>query len=1029
MTKKFFKKTKPKMSEEITPLPFPLECVWPIGNVYDLHFKDDESGDVIEKTDCERFYFTIPMDKLRPSPCTFNDNACTRIGEANKLVLITLFHLMNVMFYGDKPRRKTLPNEDGKRVHVFMEYLLPEGIDVSDFTLIDAIGIRFHIHIYDDDLKILTGIQKLIEANGGASYSFDDAEDQDNGGNGPPRKKRKKAPPPKKKKIEYFYAYEKLKSMWAWFSVCNAASKKDIPEHVWADNTVEQENWTPGTDHPFHPNNFFSWENSLIDGMLASQRQYGDNFGVPAAVYYIAEYMRNPLAILGVTLPRTPLWFEQDRYSRRDTMSSLSNQEFMESRLLFDSGFIKRNDLKEIKTVQDERLKKLISRVSKQDNAEELIPKAKLDFRKRSVKYIAGAWRQGAFVSRPIQILATKAHESKTWTTGPIKIIDSEMSSFGNFMGQLLFDFENVLRISTTHTILLRVLINSLDAYRNQANLHNNVVLLGEGATGKSHILDCVKNMMVDGTVKSVTHVTDKAAAIDTDNNDHITCYHEMPPQLLGSADSKGGQETGSHIIKDMMTSCNVETNTIHVDDTGRRRSIKVTSECIGVFIMATNERFDKIPQALATRMIPIIVNDNQRTKFGINDMTCKIRGVTGGEYDNAESMVRFETIMRNVQNVMVMIEKMIYINILEDVGMAVFDTMQINMTQYMINNHIMYNLGNIREIKYLRHFARTLTIMHAAFKFISDPKSVGYDKEGLFEFGTPKSFKKLMEIQPYLFCTEEIALFTLTVNADQLIKVYHFKVVELLLHSAKNYWLKDGDDLRVQDGYIRTQSRFKEFNNVYNMLEKNQGDFTEKISRQNIIVAFKELQNKNFDYQPIIKYDMGSASIMLNYGYVKKHFTYDVDDDRFYCNFDLNNIMLEVFNKAYANTFTKPQKRMLIGTTFHKDAPFLFNTADKKPNMSHVLTRNLAVSINEDNNISDREENEFYERVNDKIKFKVDFEDFCYQSYLVDCGFSRGDFNVTDILYDHHVEVNHGNEYPKSYAEWMKTFTGINLK
>ena len=991
--------TKNEM-DEITPLPFPLHDKTNLSTIYDLHFREeivDEStgvvshGEIVEETTCEKYYFTIPMDRMRPSPCTFNDNAFTRTGEANKLILLTLFHLLNNMFYGEKPNRKTLPNDNGKRLHVFMEYLLPEDTDINDYTLIDALGIRFHIHIYDRDLNILDGLRKLIEKNGGAEFSYGAGDDEEGSAQQPARKKRKTTPVPKKKKIEYFHAYEKIKSLWAWYNVCNTASSKPIDESLWTENVIEQEHWTPSLEHPFHPKNFFSWNNSNVSGMMPCQHIQGTNFGVPNAVFYIGEHLRNPLAIIGVTLPKTPLWFEQDYVSARDTLSSLSNPEFMERRLLMDSGFIKRNDLKEIKAVQDERLKKLVNRTPTED-----LPKAMLNFRQRSVKYISGAWRQGAFVSKPIQILSTKAHETKTWTTGPIAIIDKDMSSFGNFMGQMLFDFENVLRISTTHTILLRVFINALDAYRNELNLHNNTVLLGEGATGKSHILDCVKAMLVDGTVKSITHVTDKAAAVDTDNNDHISCYHEMPPQLLGS--EKSGQETGSHIIKDMMTSCSVETHTIHVDDTGRRRSIKVTSECIGVFIMATNERFDKIPQALATRMIPIIVNDNHRKKFGINDMTCKIRGVTGGDYSSGDNGAQFDKLLKNVQNVMVMVEKMIYTNILEDVGMAVFDTMQINMTQYMIDHHIMYNLGNIREIKYLRHFARTTTLMHAVFKFINDPKSPGFRVK---DFGTLSSFEVLMKIQPYLFCTEEIALFTLTINADQLIKVYHFKVVELLLHSAKHYFLKDGDEYRVQDGYIRTQARFKDFNSIYNLLEKNQGDFTERISRQNIIVAFKELQNKLYDYQPIIKYDVNTSSIMLNHAYVEKHYTMDVDMDRHVCNFDINNIMIDVFNKAYSNKFTRPQKRMLVGTTYHKDAPFLFNTTDKKPNKDKILTRHLAVSVNNNNMVDDKEENEFYTRENDTIKFKVDFEEFCYQSYITGCGYERGQFDIVDTIYE----------------------------
>jgi hypothetical protein len=139
---------------------------------------------------------------------------------------------------------------------------------------------------------------------------------------------------------------------------------------------------------------------------------------------------------------------------------------------------------------------------------------------------------------------------------------------------------------------------------------------------------------------------------------------------------------------------------------------------------------------------------------------------------------------------------------------------------------------------------------------------------------------------------------------------------------------------------------------------------------------------------------------------------------------------MIDVFNKAYANKFTKTQKRMLVGTTYHKDTPFLFNTTDKNPNPGRILTRNLAVSVNEGNNVDDREENEFYERVNDTIKFKVDFEDFCYQSYLTDCGYDFGEFDIHETLYNHNVECGDNTmQYPQSYVEWFEKFTGVVTK
>lgn len=994
---------------EITPLPFPLYNVTNISDMYCYHLRDD-NGDIIEKKECSKYYFTIPLDKMNPSPCSFIDTTDTRTAEANRNVLLVLFHLCNKMYYGDKPRRGMLPDGQGKRYNVFMEYLLPEGIDVDDYILSNALGIRFHFHVYDDDLNFLEGIQKMIENNGGAEFSYGNNNDD---GDEPAQKKRKKAPV-KKKKIEFFHNYEKIKSLWDWYTICNIASNENIPQMLWTQDTLEPENWTPSVDHPFHPDEYFSWGKSLIPGMMSCQNIPGSKFGVPSAVFYINEYMRNPLAMLGVTLPKSTLWFEQDEIQARDTNMSLSSMEYMENRFMTMklSGYVKRNNLKEIKLLQDQRLAKLYSKTDPDD-----IIMAMKKYRESSVQYISSTWRNGAAVSQPIQLMSKYAHEEKTWTSGAPEIVDMGMSSFGNYVATILKDFESILRISTTHTILFRVLVNSLDAYRNKYNLHNNVVLLGEGATGKSHILECVQKMLLPNTVKSITHATDKASAVDSDNNDHITCYHEMPPQMLGS--EKSGQEQGSHIIKDKMTSCSVETNTIFVDsETGRRHAVNVISECIGVFIMATNERWDTIPQALSTRMIAILVNDILREGFGINDMTCDIPYIKNGTCTDSNKEAEFHKRMHKMQNVLVMVEKMIYTNVLEDVEMAVFDTMQINMTKYMIEEHIMYGNGNIREIKYLKNFARTLTIMHAVHKFINDPKSPGFNNEN---FGKLDSFKVLTQIQPYLFCTEEIALFSLTVNADQLIKVYHFKVVELMLYTLSGVFLRNmNKTLKVSNDYIATNAMFNDHNGIYNHITKGQKEaFGERLSRQNIIVAFRELQDRSFNGQPIIKYD--ALSLYINHDYIEKHFTLNSDTDRYECNFNLNTIMEDVFKKSYTNKYTVPQKRMVVGTTYNKETPFLFSTIDKETNPDHILTRQMTIAVKQDD-IGENEEDEMYERHNNTIKFKVDYENLCFQTYVRKCGYEELD--MYDILYDHHVEDGSKDEYPLDYYKWFKKIT-----
>jgi len=1018
------------MSDDNLCLPFPrIENVTsPIENIHKFH-KDGE------KRNADKYYFTIGIDKFRPSPCTFVDVAATRAGEAHRLMLVVLFHLLDVNFYCGDPDVIQMP-DGGRRVRVFMEFLLHEDVNPDDFTMIDCMGIRFHIHIYDSGIDFLKGILAML--NGGADADADDGgggDGGDDGGDGGGddgtrrRKKRKKAKQasPMKKKVAtpIQYSYRDVNSISRWYKLAGVISESttlNIDTYMLHTSGPSHD---PDDDHPFHPTSLFSWERSLVDGMREGQRCESDIFDVPSAVYYINGYMTTPHAILGVTLPNTPMWFEQpDMRMIKNTFDSLYCNTFMDSFFEKKNAFIKRNDLAEIRHVQDQRKRKVIN---DNDNPEHL-PIELRKFRERSMKYLANAWSPSAFVSDPIKIMARASGDIGSWTSGPMRIVDRTLTSFGNMMADAILCFENILRISTTHATLLRLIVNSLDAYRYEFNLHNNVLMVGAGATGKSHLLECLEKVLyLPGTVDKITHMTDKAMTIDTDTNDAILTFHEMPPLLMGN--DKNSNETGSHQIKDMMTSCKVDTKSIVVEE-GRRMSVSVSSETVGVMIMASNEARDLIPEALGTRMIFIQVNSNTRKKFSINDMTSSVDGVTGGDYFKSDpDTIDFDRRWKVTQIMVNMVEKAIYIGALENVNIRVFETLQLKMTDYMKTHEIMQNIGNDRDIKFLKRFARTLTIIHAVNKFANDYNSPGYDPEGKIRIGSPESFDKLLQIQPYLFCTEEIALFTLTLNVDQLVQVHHFQVMEVVLALVEKYLVKAGTSgYDEQDGFLYTKAVFQDERYIYRKLNaiQNTDAFPTKLSSENIKVAFRELRRRVHDEKTIIEFNSNTQTMMINSAFVKKHFTWDSAAERFYCNFDINTIMSEVFYKSYANKHTKPIDTMVLGTTYDRELPFLFNTMAKKPNPTKELTRFIAQS-NAINGVDGTEVTEDYVRHNDTVKFKVDFEDFCYRKYLEKCGFDPSDYDVTDIVYDHHVSnPRTSHAYPEHFVDWFKRFTNI---
>lgn len=989
------------MSRKI--LPFPIfEQTNPISSISQNIYPEQK------QEPHESFYFTIPLSSFRPSPCRLSDIASTERANHQLRLLIVCFHLINKQFFSSSPHISALSNNQGRKIRVFMEYILRNDTDIdTDISLIDTLGIRFHIHIFCDQIQFIEGIKALIENNGGELGCLDEDDEEIK----VTKTKQKKSKPNRKDKFPRIYnAFEEVDHMIRWYDMANGYLNFTLPKQEYVFKTVG-EAFIPQRTHALFPDNVFTWKNSLLENMHEKQKARSNIFAVPKLTFELPfNLLTNTVSICSFILPHTPLWFEQSFEDKMNTLQMFSNKPLMEA--LFNDKFFKRNDIKEFASVQADKIKRIESKYTGDELKKEL-----LNFRKRSVKVISNCFRPGANVSEPIVLMTKWAKEQETWTTSP-GTVDSHLSYFGQMIAKDFIHIEQDLRLSVTHSIFFRVLVNALGAYRYKLDLHNNVLMLGQGATGKSHILDTIAALLVPKTTTKVSHATEKAATIGSDNNDHISLYHELPPGMLGK--DKNGAETGNHIIKDMMTSCVVNTVSIQVDhDQATREAISFESECVGVVLGATNERSDKIPEALSTRMIKMMVNEYKRDGFGVNEMTSSVLSST--DSSNKHDHELFVKRWRVRQVMLNMVEKMIYTQTLVDVDMNVFNLMQTKIEQYMTDKDILTRASsNIRDIKFMRHFARTLTIICACDKYANDPNSPGYKKEF--------SIDGLLDIQPLLFCTEEIALFTLTLNADQLINVHHFKLIEVLLaatykHIKKNPVSKEPD---VINGMMCTNNKYPDERKVYKDLihAQNTGMFNEKLSAENLKVAFNEIRKDVYRGQSIIDFNNFEQQIQINHAFVQKHFDFDDELGRYKCKFDLNNLMENVFLNAFTNTFSK-KRRLLVGTKLDPQAPFLLNTFDQKPNEEHVLQSKMAISTNF-GNFAYQEENEFFVRVGNCIQYKCNFEEYEYNKYLEHCGLS----GICDIEYLYKPVIQHtmSGVYPDDYAKWFQNFAKVKL-
>lgn len=922
----------------------------------------------LDECDIEQeFFFTIPMTALRPAPCTLNESEDTQFSFQMKTILMFWAKLVQQMFYAAD--EKKIKNDDGvERIRIYMEYLLSKDSDINDFQIIDCVGIRFRIQIIDNTIDIDHALLKLISLNREENVKL--------------KKSRKNTSD--YKPYEY---YKNIDDIIKWLMFCNTYTGKKVHINNITDNMMRGgDELTPSVSHPLHIVNVFTWEHSLVDHMHPLQTTESEDFGIPSAVYKFTHALFNPLSLLTVTLPRSFRWSRQSITEFRNTIDSLLNPAFMKR--YFTDYFIKRNDLKDLLVVQRAKYKRIIESDIPQDEKIEKLRK----FRERSTEYIQKIWSPSSNVSNPIKIMSAWARKYDTWTTKDNVVIDKKLSYFGNMIANEFLTLEKNIKFATTHTIMFRVLINSMNAYWYKRSLHNNVALLGKGAAGKSHIFNEIERILIEGTVKKISHSTSKSNAVDTDNNDHITFYHEMPPVFLGKTNDKA-QETGDHLLKDMLTDCKVVTETIFVDqDSQRRLKVECESEVTGVVCMAFNGRFDIVPEALASRLITIIVNEYIREKFGVQQKSMNIfdkefdTSYNVGENDYIQRW-RFRQLMTN------MIEKMIYENILKDVNMSICNHMFNTMITFMKKEGIIYNNSDtIRGTKFLRNFARTLTIIHAVDKFANDPQSPGYNKE--------ITFKNLFEIQPYLVCNEEISLFAFSMCLDQLINMDHFRVMELLLYSCKDFFELDyntGETIIDPDGFISTKPVFSGFGTIYKRLAQaqNSGVFDVKLSEENIKVAFSQIKQRSYKSQPIIDFNQENRIIRINKKYIDEKFVLNNDTGKYVSKFDSKSIVEYIFHEAYSHKYMR-ERRIILGTIYDLNFPFVFDVLDIKANKNNILEIHdpdfdYLKHQNEDNDEEEEDEEEDgVIKANSMIIYKKDFEDYIFKQYTTQTGFGN---------------------------------------
>lgn len=406
---------------------------------------------------------------------------------------------------------------------------------------------------------------------------------------------------------------------------------------------------------------------------------------------------------------------------------------------------------------------------------------------------------------------------------------DRNLSIFANRVIKIMEEAEQYFLISTAHREFYQVMHARLDAYRRDFGLHLNIFQTGEGATSKSFLFDLMKECSIPGTIDQLTYETAKANAVDGNRNDVITVCHEAPPGMFRTAKNRNMDSSAEAMFKERLTSNHVSCKTYHLDEaTGRRSQRTTKSECIGVWMGATNDPQDEVEEALKTRFHWGNFEKIKRPNKDIDDCINGERALS-----RTDKLARDEVILewQEEQARVFLVEKMIWCHIIKDVEMSAF---------YIIKQKFKKNFDgkSVREAE-TRDWQRIF--IFARIQAITTALATVFqvNGNGLNYHGQDWDENQLLAIESHLVCTEEMVYFTLTMMDSQFVHPAEHKILRKVYLEQSQTKLRfgnptpdDTDNTSFNFNYIKMPGTLI---NISNHIQSIMGGAEGKTSANNI--------------------------------------------------------------------------------------------------------------------------------------------------------------------------------------------------
>lgn len=353
-------------------------------------------------------------------------------------------------------------------------------------------------------------------------------------------------------------------------------------------------------------------------------------------------------------------------------------------------------------------------------------------------------------------------------------LTDPSLSVFGNRTVALMEGYEQYFLVSTAHRMLFLINHARYDSFRHDFGLHFNCFQAGDGATSKSFLFLLMEKLSIPGTIEVLTYQTGKADAVDGNRNDITTVCHEAPPGMFRTGKNPNADSTQEAMFKEKLTSQRVTAKVWCQDEGTGRRSARLTkSECVGVWMGATNDPPSEVEEALKTRFFWGNFEQQQRRGRDIDDCMNGERMMS-----SADKAIRNRLFLegKEEQYRVMLVEKAIWCKVVKDVNMEASNIIVPRLKRKMTKDSII--CPGPRDWERVKILSRCMAIVTAIERVCNLPGGKHYNR--------PFDETMIMDLEPYLRVTEEMVIFVLSLLSDQFRSPVEHKILNTIYNMEK---------------------------------------------------------------------------------------------------------------------------------------------------------------------------------------------------------------------------------------------------